>query len=156
MQQVQALVAEHKLGASGRKLGAAMTKELINTPGRLAYVNPAASVTWAAIKQRKQKARSARQSIESQKAASTARSEASSMGQTASQELLEQSLDGLLTDQLLDGSAEAALLATSEQASNLNDLADISDVCSLLTATSSNATSACFRLLTAHVLSLYG
>jgi hypothetical protein len=51
--QVQALVAEHKLGAAGRKLGVAMTKELINTPGRLAYVQPAASASWAAIKQRR-------------------------------------------------------------------------------------------------------
>ncbi|KAL0041640.1 hypothetical protein WJX79_010316 [Trebouxia sp. C0005] len=33
LQKVQALVAEHKLGAAGRKLGVAMTKELINTPG---------------------------------------------------------------------------------------------------------------------------
>lgn len=55
MLQVQALVAEHKLGVQGRKLGVAMTKELINTPGRLAYVKPAASTSWAAIKQRKSK-----------------------------------------------------------------------------------------------------
>ena len=55
--QVQALVAEHKLGAAGRKLGVAMTKELINTPGRLAYVQPAASTSWAAIKQRRKMGR---------------------------------------------------------------------------------------------------
>ena len=157
MQQVQALVAEHKLGASGRKLGAAMTKELINTPGRLAYVNPAASVTWAAIKQRKQKARSARQSIEAQRAASIAASEASSMGRTASQELLEQSLDGRLTDQLPDGYAEAAGLAASRQASNLNDLTDPADVCSLPdTPTSCYAMPALFRLLAALVRSRQG
>ena len=51
--QVQALVAEHKLGAEGRRLGVAMTKELINTPGRLARVKPAASTSWAAIKQQR-------------------------------------------------------------------------------------------------------
>ncbi len=54
---MQALVAEHKLGAAGRKLGVAMTKELINTPGRLAYVQPAASTSWAAIKQRRKMGR---------------------------------------------------------------------------------------------------
>ncbi len=57
LSQVQALVAEHKLGAAGRKLGVAMTKELINTPGRLAYVQPAASTSWAAIKQRRKMGR---------------------------------------------------------------------------------------------------
>lgn len=59
--QVQALVAEHKLGAAGRKLGVAMTKELINTPGRLAYVQPAASTSWAAIKQRRKMGRTPKQ-----------------------------------------------------------------------------------------------
>ena len=32
----------------------AMTRELVNTPGRLAYVKPHASTSWAAIKHRKQ------------------------------------------------------------------------------------------------------
>lgn len=118
--QVQALVAEHKLGASGRKLGVAMTKELVNTPGRLALVKPAASVSWAAIKQRKQKARSARQSKESSKAASLAQSEVSSMGRTASQEPLDSSLEELSAEQLHD--AVARSLAASRQPSNLSVL----------------------------------
>lgn len=45
--QVQALVAEHKLGAAGRKLGMAMQKELINTPERLA-MEPSLSRKWVA------------------------------------------------------------------------------------------------------------
>ena len=123
---MQALVAEHKLGASGRKLGVAMTKQLIDNPARLAKVNPAASVTWAAIKQRKQKARSARQSIESQRAASIAASLASSMGRTASQELLEQDLAGLLAEQ---DCADAAALAASQQNSDTDPIVDVDEVC---------------------------
>ena len=59
--QVQALVAEHKLGAAGRKLGMAMQKELVNTPEHLAKVKPPASRSWAAIHKGKQKSRSAKQ-----------------------------------------------------------------------------------------------
>ncbi len=56
---MQTLVAEHKLGVQGRKLGVAMTRELVNTPKRLAYVKPAAGTSWAAIKQRRNNARTA-------------------------------------------------------------------------------------------------
>lgn len=61
--QVQALVAEHKLGAAGRKLGMAMQKELINTPERLAKVQPPASSSWAAINKGKQKSRNIKQAV---------------------------------------------------------------------------------------------
>ena len=61
MLQVQALVAEHKLGAAGRKLGMAMQKELVNTPEHLAKVKPAVSRNWAATHKGKQKSRSAKQ-----------------------------------------------------------------------------------------------
>ena len=67
--QVQALVAEHKLGAAGRKLGMAMQKELVNTPERLAKVKPPASSSWAAIHKGKQKSCSAKQ-VEKQTAPS--------------------------------------------------------------------------------------
>lgn len=59
--QVQALVAEHKLGAAGRKMGMAMQKELVNTPEHLAKVKPAASRSWAANHKGKQKSRGAKQ-----------------------------------------------------------------------------------------------
>lgn len=59
--QVQALVAEHKLGAAGRKLGMAMQKELVNTPERLAKVQSTAAHSWAAINKGKQKSRSGQQ-----------------------------------------------------------------------------------------------
>lgn len=59
--QVQALVAEHKLGAAGRKLGMAMQKELINTPERLAR-EPTLSRKWAAkASEGKPKSRKAKQ-----------------------------------------------------------------------------------------------
>lgn len=60
--QVQALVAEHKLGVQGRKLGIAMTKQLIDTPERLAHVKSASASSWAAINKRKQKSDRAKQS----------------------------------------------------------------------------------------------
>ena len=59
--QVQALVAEHKLGAQGRKLGIAMTKQLIDTPERLAHVKPPSPSMWATNKC-KPKSRSAKKS----------------------------------------------------------------------------------------------
>ena len=52
---MQALVAEHKLGAQGRKLGIAMQKELINTPERLAMMKTQAAQSWAAIKRKRDK-----------------------------------------------------------------------------------------------------
>ena len=52
---MQALVAEHKLGAQGRKLGIAMQKELINTPERLAMMKAQAAQSWAAIKRKRDK-----------------------------------------------------------------------------------------------------
>lgn len=126
LDQVQALVAEHRLGAAGRKRGAAMTKELVNTPGRLALVKPAASVSWAAIKQRKQKAQSARLSKQSSKAASLAPSEASSMGRTASQELLDASLDDLTAKQLQG--AAGGPQGASRQPSSVNDMLNAAEV----------------------------
>ncbi|KAL0042382.1 hypothetical protein WJX77_010805 [Trebouxia sp. C0004] len=130
LQKVQALVAEHKLGAAGRKLGVAMTKELINTPGRLAYVQPAASTSWAAIKQRRKMGRTPKHS----------QSETAQPAQKPPQPDESLTLATLPEPAELAGSAEADSTALSSESSSAESSDDYSVAADTMRSTVTFAT----------------